>query len=194
MKKLTKIALLVLFCGTAVVFTSCNKDDNDAPPMKASLYQRLGGTAMVADPNNPGQMIEKGRLSYRSVVDSTITLIVADIVSGAQGNFGAHFAPLVSEVSAGNTTNVAELSKNLTDFFSANTGGSATNTYTGLSMADAHNPAVNSRIGVKVSNTNYDKFIGYVGTAASLNGVTDTGIINDVVAVLESVRTPIVQQ
>ena len=35
---------------------------------------------MVADPNNPGQMIEQGRLSYRSVVDSTITLIVSDIV------------------------------------------------------------------------------------------------------------------
>lgn len=49
-------------------------------------------------------------------------------------------------------------------------------------------------MGVKVTNPNYDKFIGYVGAAAALNGVTDPDIINDVVAVLESIRTPIVQE
>lgn len=130
MKKLTKIAFLVALSGTAVFLTSCNDNDDTMKPTEKTLYQKLGGTTMVADPNNPGQMIEQGRLSYRSVVDSTITLIVADIVSGSEGNFGAHFAPLVAEVSGGNTTNVAVLSDNLTDFFSANTGGEATNTYT----------------------------------------------------------------
>lgn len=194
MKKLTKIALLVLFSGTAVCFTSCNdNDDTVMTPTERTLYQKLGGTTMVADPNNPGQMIEQGRLSYRSVVDSTITLIVADIVAGADGNLGAHFAPIVAEVSGGNTTNVAVLSDNLTDFFSANTGGGATNTYTGLNMVDAHNPATNPRMGTTATDANYDKFIGYVGAAAALNGVTDTAIINDVVAVLESLRAPIVQ-
>lgn len=194
MKKLTKIALLVLFSGTAVCFTSCNDNDDTAmTPAERTLYQKLGGTTMVADPNNPGQMIEQGRLSYRSVVDSTITLIVADIVAGSEGNLGAHFAPIVAEVSSGNTTNVAELSDNLTDFFSANTGGGATNTYTGLNMVDAHNPATNPRMGTTATDANYDKFIGYVGAAAALNGVTDTAIINDVVAVLESLRAPIVQ-
>lgn len=194
MKKLTKIALLALFTGTALCFTSCNDDDDTAmTPAERTLYQKLGGTAMVADPNNPGQMIEQGRLSYRSVVDSTITLIVADIVAGSEGNLGAHFAPIVAEVSGGNTTNVAVLSDNLTDFFSANTGGGATNTYTGLNMVDAHNPATNPRMGTTATDANYDKFIGYVGAAAALNGVTDTAIINDVVAVLESLRAPIVQ-
>lgn len=194
MKKLTKIALLVLFSGTAVCFTSCNDNDDTAmTPAERTLYQKLGGTTMVADPNNPGQMIEQGRLSYRSVVDSTITLIVADIVAGSDGNLGAHFAPIVAEVSGGNTTNVAVLSDNLTDFFSANTGGGATNTYTGLNMVDAHNPATNPRMGTTATDANYDKFIGYVGAAAGLNGVTDTAIINDVVAVLESLRAPIVQ-
>lgn len=194
MKKLTKIALFLLFSGTTVCFTSCNdNDDNNSTPTERTLYQKLGGTTMVADPNNPGQMIEQGRLSYRSVVDSTITLIVADIVSGSEGNFGAHFAPLVAEVSGGNTTNVAELSDNLTDFFSANTGGGATNTYTGLNMVAAHNPATNPRMGTTATNVDYDKFIGYVGTAAGLNGVTDPALINEVVAVLESLRDPIVQ-
>ncbi|MGH2666623.1 hypothetical protein [Flavobacterium sp.] len=193
MKKLIKITLLALFIGTAGTFLSCSDNDDEPTMTELTLYQKLGGTLKVADPNNPGMMIEKGRLSYRSVVDSTITLIVADIVAGSSGNFGAHFAPLVGEVSGGNTTNVAVLSKNLTDFFSANTGGSATNTYSGASMINAHNPAINSRMGVKATNANFDKFIGYVGAAAGLNGVTDPVVINQVVAVLESLRTQVVQ-
>lgn len=194
MKTFSKITLALLFSGTAAFFVACNNDDDDTTtPAQTSLYQKLGGTTMVADPNNPGQMIEKGRLSYRSVVDSTITLIVADIVTGAEGNFGTHFAPLVGEVGAGNTTNVAVLSDNLTDFFSANTGGGATNTYTGLSMTVAHDPAMNPRMGANTSNADYDKFIAHVGAAAGLNGVTDPVIINDVVAVLESLRTQIVR-
>jgi hypothetical protein len=190
MKNISKFALCALVIG-ATTFISCNNDDNN--PTTPSLYERLGGTTKVIDPRNPNQMIEKGRLSYRSVVDTTITLIVKDIVAKNPGNFSAHFAPLVSEVSAGNTTNVAVLSKNLTDFFSANTGGGATNTYSGDSMTDAHNPAMNPRMGAKATNANYDKFEGFVGAAAGKNGVTDPAIINDVVKVLESLRTQIVQ-
>ena len=191
MKKFSKLAILTVLFTTSAFVMSCNNDDNnDTAP---TLYKKLGGTTMVSDPNNPGQMIEQGRLSYRSVVDSTITLIVTDIVLSENGNLGAHFAPIVGEVLSGNTTNVAVLSKNLTDFFSANTGGGATNTYSGLDMVTAHNPATNPRMGVKSTDANYDKFIGYVGAAAGLNGVTDPALIGDVVAVLESLRAPIVQ-
>lgn len=172
---------------------SCNNDDDNPTPEELSLYEKLGGFTKVADPNNPSSMIEQGRLSYRSVVDSTIVLIVADIISGTDGNLGAHFAPIVSEVSVGNTTNVAVLSKSLTDFFSANTGGGSTNTYMGLNMVAAHDPDQNPRMGVKSTNADYDKFIGYVGAAAGLNGVTDPNLITEVVAVLESLRSPIVQ-
>ena len=189
--KRTLFALLII-SGTFLV--SCTDDDDATPPAELTLYQKLGGTSMVADPNNAGQMIEQGRLSFRSVVDSTITLIVTDIVLDSNGNLGAHFAPIVGEVSSGNTTNVAVLSKNLTDFFSANTGGGATNTYSGLNMVATHDPAQNPRIGKKVNDTEYDKFIGYVGVAAGLNGVTDPALIGDVVDVLESLRSPIVQE
>lgn len=191
MKNVSKLAFMSLFIASGSFFTSCSDDDTAAPQ---SLYEKLGGTRMVADPNNPGQMIEQGRLSYRSVVDSTITLIVSDIVVGAEGNLGQHFAPVISEALSGNTTNVAILSDNLTDFFSANTGGGATNTYDGLNMVAAHDPARNPRMGKKANNAEYDKFIGYVGAAAGLNGVTDQAIINEVVAVLESLRAPIVQE
>jgi hypothetical protein len=62
-------------------------------------------------------------------------------------------------------------------------------------MVDAHNPAVNSRMGVKATNANYDKFDSYVGTAAVQNGVAaDTQLFSDLVAVLESLRAPVVQQ
>ncbi|MDP5096440.1 MAG: hypothetical protein NWP90_01930 [Flavobacterium sp.] len=128
------------------------------------------------------------------MVDSTITLIVSDIVVGAEGNLGEHFAPVVSEALSGNVTNVAILSDNLTNFFSANTGGGATNTYSGLGIVAAHDPAQNPRMGRKSNNANYDKFIGYVGAAAGLNGVTDPELIGEVVAVLESLRAPIVQE
>ncbi len=192
MKNFSKLALLALFIASGAFVTSCSDDDKTPEPQ--TLYQKLGGTTMVADPNNPGQMIEQGRLSYRSVVDSTITLIVSDIVVGAEGNLGEHFAPVISEALSGNTTNVAILSDNLTDFFSANTGGGATNTYTGLNMVAAHDPAQNPRMGKKSNNAEYDKFIGYVGAAAGLNGVTDPALINEVVAVLESLRAPIVQE
>ncbi|MFN4199273.1 MAG: hypothetical protein ACK4FS_09635, partial [Flavobacterium sp.] len=57
----------------------------------------------------------------------------------------------------------------------------------------AHDPAQNPRMGVKSTNADYDKFIGYVGAAAGLNGVTDPALISEVVTVLESLRNPIVQ-
>ena len=194
MTKFSKIALCALILGSSMFFTSCN--DTNETPTELSLYQKLGGTKMVTDPNNTSMMIEQGRLSFRSVVDSTIVLIVSDIVAGNEGNLGAHFAPLAGEVFGPtmNTTNVAVLSKNLTDFFSANTGGGATNTYSGLNMVDAHNPAIHPRMGKKANNADYDRFIGFVGAAAGKNGVTDPKIIGEVVAVLESLRAPIVQE
>jgi len=194
MKNFSKITLSVLLVASATL-TSCNNDD-DSPMVKASIYDRLGGTAMVADPDNSGQMIEQGRLSFRKVVNSTIGLIVADVQSNAAGNLQAHFAPLLAETGSTQATNIAKLSDNLTDFFSFNTGGTnAVNTYSGLNMVAAHDPAINSRMGTKASNADYTKFEGYVGAAANANGVaSNTELYTDIVAVLESLRTPIVQK
>jgi hypothetical protein len=197
MTKFSKIALCATVIGAFSFFTSCNnEEENPTTPVKASIYERLGGTTKQQDPRGtPGVMIEKGRLAFRSVVDTTINLIVADIVNGANGNLGAHFAPIVGEVLGGNSTNVAVLSKDLTDFFSANTGGGATNTYTGLDMIKAHDPATNPRMGTKSNTADYNKFEGYVGLAANKNGVAaNTELYADVVVVLESLRTPIVQK
>lgn len=194
MKKFSKLTLCALVLG-GVFFTSCS-DDDDTPMAEASIYSRLGGATLVQDPDAaPGVMIEAGRLSYRKVVNTTIGLIVADVNNTTSGNLGPHFAPLLGEVGAGNTTNLAELVDNLTDFFSYNTGGTnAVNTYSGLDMVTAHDPALNSRMGVKATNADYTKFEGYVGMAAQQNGVAaNTDLYTDIVAVLESLRSPIVQ-
>ena len=197
MRNFSKITLSVLLIASAT-FTSCSKDDDDPEPepVKASIYTRLGGTTMVADPDASGQMIEKGRLSFRKVVNSAIGLIVADVQANASGNLSAHFAPLLAETNPTQATNISKLSDNLTDFFSFNTGGTnAVNTYSGLNMVNAHDPAKNPRMGTKSSNADYTKFEGYVGAAANANGVaSNTELYTDIVVVLESLRTPIVQK
>ncbi|WP_188049227.1 hypothetical protein [Flavobacterium sp. GP15] len=197
MKNYSKITLSVLFVASAA-FTSCSNDDDvpATPMVKATIYERLGGSKMVADPDMPGQMIEGGRLSFRKVVNSTVGLIVADVQSNATGNLGAHFAPLLTEVGAGNTTKLAVLVDNLTDFFSFNTGGTnAVNTYSGMNMVATHDPAKNPRMGTKASDADFTKFEGYVGAAAVANGVkSDTELYKDIVVVLESIRKPTVQK
>ena len=196
MKNYSKITLGVLFVASAA-FTSCSNDNDVTTPMvKATIYERLGGAKMVADPDAPGQMIEAGRLSYRKVVNSTIGLIVADVKSNAAGNLGAHFAPLLTEVGAGNTTKLAVLVDNLTDFFSFNTGGTnPVNKYSGLNMVTTHDPAQNPRMGTKANDADFTKFEGYVGAAANANGVaSNTDLYKDIVVVLESIRKPTVQK
>jgi hypothetical protein len=200
MRNFSKITLGVILIASAT-FMSCSKDDDPDPvvivdpPVEASIYDRLGGTTLVADPDNAGQMIEQGRLSFRKVINSTVGLIVADVQNNASGNLGAHFAPVLTEVGNGNTTNLAILVDNLTDFFSFNTGGTnPVNTYSGLNMVAAHDPAVNARMGVKSTDADFTKFEGYVGAAANANGVaSNTKLYTDIVAVLESLRSPIVQ-
>lgn len=196
MKNYSKITLSVLFVASAA-FTSCSKDDdNPDPVVEKSLYTRLGGTTMVTDPDDSSKMIEAGRLSFRKVVNSTVGLIIADVQTNASGNLSAHFAPLLAETGSTQATNLAKLKDNLTDIFSSATGGTnPVNNYSGLNMVDAHDPAKNPRMGTKSSNADYTKFVGYVGAAAVMNGVkSDSKEYKDVVAVLESLRTPIVQK
>lgn len=129
MTKFSKIALCALIIGSSAFFTSCDSDDNNAPAAK-TLYQKLGGTTMVTDPDDSSKMIEQGRLSFRLVTNSTIQLIVADITAENPGNFAEHFAPLLAESGTPQfATNAAKLSKNITDIFSVASGGQKTNTY-----------------------------------------------------------------
>lgn len=188
MKKSTLLFGL-LFLTSSLLFTACKEEEKSTPsPANPTLYEKLGGTTMVADPANPGQMIEKGRLGLRSVVDSTIFVIAGD------PELQPYFQVLLSEVGSGNLTGFTALSKNLTDFFCVATGAKNF-TYNGISsMVAAHDPAQNNRMGLKADNAAYNKFIVDVVAGAAQNGVTDQEIVSELGALLETLRSAIVQR
>jgi hypothetical protein len=137
-------------------------------------------------------MIEKGRLTLRSVVDSSIFVVAAD------PDMAKFFPVLFAELGASNTSGLAALSKNFTDFLCTATG--ATNSsyaYTGKSMKAAHDPATNSRMAVKANAAEFDKFVGDIGTGLAQNGVTvqnNKQLVEDLVALLNTTKADIVQQ
>ena len=188
MKNFT-LPLSIAALALVAVFSGCKKDDPPAPapapPPAPSLYSQVGGTTMVADPAHPGTMIEHGYLSIRSVVDSSLLVIAADTT------LQPFFAVLLGELSNGNTTGFTMLSKNVTDFFVVNAGG--TNfTYNGLDMHKTHNHAQNPRMTGLAQNDDMDHFIADVVTGAQQNGVPNN-IIAQFGTLMESLRTTIVQ-
>ncbi|HTI12123.1 MAG TPA: hypothetical protein VL832_26295 [Puia sp.] len=183
-KKTVVVFAAILGLGFSVaLMPACSK--SKSTPAKMTLYDSLGGTAMVADPAHPGTMIEKGRLGLRSVVDSAIFVIAGD------ANINGYFKVLLAEVTAGNTSGFMALSKNLTDFFCVATGAKNFS-YTGKSMVDAHNPATNPRMNGKAANDDFDSFVADVVTAAQKNGLSNQ-LIGQVGVVINSVRTQVVQ-
>lgn len=175
-------ALCVVLLSTAV---SCKKNNNNNAA-KPTLYDSLGGTTMVADPSNTGQMIEKGRLGIRSVVDSTIFVIAGDPALNTK-----FFSVLLGEVTASNLNGFTALSKNLTDFFCVATGAKNF-TYGGKNMIDAHNPATNSRMGAKANSAEFDQFVADLVVGAQKCGLS-TQLINQVGAVVNTTKTQVVQ-
>lgn len=179
------IPSLLIICFGLLIITSaaCKKNDDNNNMM--TLYDSLGGTEKVADPANSGQMIEKGRLGIRSVVDSTIFVIAAD------NQLNGFFPVLLAEVTSGNTSGFEALSKNLTDFFCVATGAKNF-TYTGKNMVAAHDPAQNPRTAAKASNTDFDHFVADLVIGAKKCGLSDD-LISRVGRVVETTRSQVVQ-
>ncbi len=171
-----------LFIGIAMT-QSCKKSDTS--PVTATLYDTLGGTKMVSDPNSPGNMIEQGRLGIRSVVDSTIFVIAGDTA------INGHFTVLLSEVTSGNLSGFQALSKNLTDFFCVATGAQ-NYTYGGKSMTAAHDPAQNSRMNGKADASDFDAFVNDLVKGAQKNGLSNQQI-GSVGALVGTLKSQVVQ-
>jgi hypothetical protein len=163
---------------------------DDVVQRTESLYTRLGGTTLVPDPNAAGQTIEQGRLTLRSVVDSTIFVIAGD------ARLTPYFTVLLAEVGSGDLSGFSALSKNLTDFLAV-AAGATTQSYTGLNMTDAHNPAVNGRMALKADDAAFDAFLEDVVEGAGQNGVTAQNngpLLNELAALLNTVRPAVVQR
>ncbi|MBI3260647.1 MAG: group 1 truncated hemoglobin [Ignavibacteriae bacterium] len=189
MKKSIAVTALCLL-ALSLVFSACSDSTTSTPA--PTLYERVGGTTMITDPSNPSTMIEKGRLTLRSVVDSSILVIAAD------AQLAKYFPVLFAELGASNTSGLSALSKNFTDFLCSATGSKNTAySYTGKSMKDAHNPASNSRMGALADSADFDKFVGDIGVGLAQNGVTVSNnkqLVDDLVALLNTTKADIVQR
>lgn len=180
---LTFVAAIILF-----TIVSCSKSSNSTPKPTVignTLYDTLGGTTLVSDPTHSGAMIEKGRLAIRGVIDSTIFVIAAD------PKINGHFTVLLSEVTKGDLSGFTDLSENLTTFVAGATGAKDY-IYIGLSMSDAHNPAVNPRMNGKATSADFDAFVNDLVKGATKNKVP-TNIINSIGGIVETLRTQVVQ-
>jgi hypothetical protein len=198
-----KFILIVLAMASIAAFTVSTQSCKKSPAAAANptLYDTLGGlvtgstvagsgSKMVSDPANPGTQIEAGKLAIRGVVDSAIFIIAADTIN-------SFFTVLLAELGQHNTTGLTALETNLTDFFSYGTGapqtGSSAVLYTGLSMSNAHNPNVNTRISHVVNANAYASFTNDVVLAAQKNGVPNN-IIGSLGKIIASLQSSIVNQ
>lgn len=183
-------------------FSSCKK--NSVTPQLATtpLYDTLGwfaqgatgpvagqGTKMVSDPDNSGHQIQAGRLAIRTVVNKALGVIASDT------SLAKYFPVLLGEVGAGNTTGLAELSKNFTDFVQQAVSGQK-GLYTGLSMVAAHSHATNPRFGSNTTptadSTDFNKFVGDIATAA-VNLNVPGSVIQQLGALLYTTEGDVVQ-
>jgi len=183
-----KIALfpMAIIAVAALLTVSCSSNKKTTPtPVKATLYDSLGGTTKVSDPAHAGTMVEKGYLGIRSVIDSTIFVIAAD------SRINGHFTVLLSEVTAGNLSGFTELSMNLSNFVAVGTGAKDY-TYNGLSMTDAHDPAKNPRMNGKATSADFDAFVSDVVAGANKNHLP-ANLINSLGKIIESLRSQVVQ-
>lgn len=187
MKNLIIVSIIALAFSSAI-FESCKKSNSPAVT-RSTLYDSLGGTAMVSDPQNSGAKIEAGRLLIRNIIDSTIFVIAGDTA------INGHFTTLLSEVTSGNLTGFNALSKNLTDFVSVNTGAKDY-TYGGKTMVAAHDPAQNPRMGGgKADNSDFNAFEVDLFSGANKAGVpSSTPALISVGKLVESLRSQVVQQ
>lgn len=183
--KISYVLSFLFIVLVAASFTACHKNSHKIIPVKATLYDSLGGTAMVSDPTHSGVMIEKGYLGIRSVVDSTIFVIAAD------ARINGHFTVLLNEVTHGNLSGFTELSMNLSNFVAVGTGAEDFK-YTGLNMVDAHNPATNERMNGKATNADFTAFEEDLVTGANKNHVP-SNLVTSLGRIVESLRTQVVQ-
>lgn len=156
------------------------------------LYTRLGGSGLVDDPDNPGQLIEAGYIPLRAVVTETV-LVIATNEGGKYEDLLPSFSVLLAEVGANDMSGFGMLVKGFSNFL-AEAIGAQNIRYQGLNMSDAHNPMVNPRMTGVVTSSDYDLFIDAVVEAA-INLNVPMSVIEEFGGLLNSpgLRSAIIQ-
>lgn len=205
--KITKKSILfaLMLVAGALLFNSCKDDKKvvtpDPPLATSALYDTLGwfiqggmgqvegnGTKMIADPDNPGQKIQAGRLAIRTVVNKALGVIASDTA------LADYFPTLLAEVGAGNTTGLSALLESFTNFVQQ--AVSKQKVYTGKSMLEVHNHATYSRFGSTAhpvsDNDDFNQFIADVVVAAQSLNVPNS-VIGQLGVLLSSVKGDVTQ-
>jgi hypothetical protein len=86
MKQYNKAVFLTMILAAVtigVMMNSCKKVKAALPQAYPPLYDTLGGTTPVVDPEDTSHMIEKGYLTIRTIVDTTMFTFASDPLIGA---------------------------------------------------------------------------------------------------------------
>lgn len=169
----TAVALvLLLILGVSGLWIGSCKKSNKAVSGRQTFYDSLGGTALVADPANFGQDVEKGYLTIRTIVDSALFIIAGD------DSINGYFSILVNEDTLHLApTEYQKLSVNMTNFFAV-AAGAKDYSYTGPSLLAAHSPDSNTNIPMPVTADAFNRFAYDMGQSAALYGGLSAQLIS----------------
>jgi hypothetical protein len=142
MKQYNKAVFLTMILAAVtigVMMNSCKKSKSTAATGVPTLYDTLGGTTPVVDPEDTSHMIEQGYLTIRTIVDTTMFTFASDPL------LEPFFIVLHYDDSAGNSSEYISLSNGMTHFI-AMAAGSADSVYTGMDLYSAHRHDSNSNM------------------------------------------------
>jgi hypothetical protein len=142
MKQYNKAVFLTMILAAVtmgVVMNSCKKSKTSTATGTPTLYDTLGGTKVVVDPEDTSHMIELGYLTIRTIVDTTMFTFASDPL------IDTFFTVLRTDDANGNSSEYQTLSRGMT-LFIAMAAGSTDSIYTGLDLYSAHHHDSNSNM------------------------------------------------
>jgi hypothetical protein len=170
MKQYNKaVFLTIILAGVTIglMMNSCKKNKASAATGTPTLYDTLGGTTPVLDPLSPDSaMIEKGYLTIRTIVDTTMFTFASDPL------LEPFFYILHDEDSLGKSDEYISLSTGMTQFI-AMAAGSVDSTYSGPDMYAAHHHDSNSKMpDIPLPDSVFNEFVYDLGQSAINYGLS----------------------
>jgi hypothetical protein len=193
--KVSAIVIITFLSGIVLLtMHSCNKKKTGSATH--TLYDSLGGTVLVPDPADSGQLVQKGWLGIRTIVDTAVRIMLVDtfpIPGDTLHKMSVFFTVLQTELSSGDTTGYRALTLNLAKYFATATGSTDTAyLYNGKNMHDAHDSTVNHRMTGKVDSADFNQFVHDITRSATEYGLSNQ-LISRLGTLMYSVEGQVVQ-
>ena len=169
MKQYNKAVFMTMILAAVtigVMMNSCKKSKTSATTGTPTLYDTLGGTTQVVDPEDTLLRIEQGYLTIRTIVDTTMFTFASDTL------LEPFFYILHDDDSLGQSSEYIALSSAMTHFI-AMAAGSADSVYTGLDMYAAHHHDSNSNMpDIPLPDSVFNEFVYDLGQSAIQSGLS----------------------